>query len=247
MSAARLPFCNILQLRGTAWRPCRRGTTQSVGKELGRTLVHLRTQRRGSAQGERPRNAAKAGSDSQEARPTRNPVGDGRRPQRARNGLGPMARWKAQELHSLTKPAADLNPDDNQMADRACQVRRRSRRAALVTAKPGRTSACGCAMTCQGGKPKWQDQSGMPKREGFRDNLDEMGTSTFDSCAKRTWRTTLAPASRHTRATACSRDQGTRGRDARPGAPWSPRSAPWSPRRRVALLEYRSTVHVSLS
>ena len=88
-----------------------------VGKELVQVGLWAISELSGGGElKERGREGA-LGCDSQEAGPARHPGGDGRRPQQARHGSGAMACKEAQELHGLApKPAADLNPDDNQAA-----------------------------------------------------------------------------------------------------------------------------------
>ena len=88
-----------------------------VGKELVQVGLWAISELSGGGElKERGREGA-LGCDSQEAGPARHPGGDGRRPQQARHGSGAMACKEAQELHGLgPKPAADLNPDDNEAA-----------------------------------------------------------------------------------------------------------------------------------
>ena len=121
------------------------------------------------------------GCDSQEAGPARHPGGDGRRPQQARHGSGAMACKEAQELHGLApKPAADLNPDDNQAA--ASGVAKFGVRlmplAACRICHPAARLDVGARVcltkTCEGGNNSGIDGElgSMPKQEAVRDNLD---------------------------------------------------------------------------
>ena len=73
-------------------------------------------------------------------------------------------------------------------------------------------------------------QRGRPLATTSMRRSSETGTSRFMS-ASRTWRATLAPASRHTRATACSRGSARVDRtpEVAQAVRWSPResSTPW--------------------
>ena len=147
-----------------------------VGKELVQVGLWAISELSGGGElKERGREGA-LGCDSQEAGPARHPGGDGRRPQQARHGSGAMACKEAQELHGLApKPAADLNPDDNQAAASGVAkfgVRLMPLAECRICQDVG-ARVC-LTKTCEGGYNSGIDGElgSMPKREAVRDNLD---------------------------------------------------------------------------
>ena len=129
----------------------------------------------------------------------------------------PYVARAAQELHGLSaKPAANLDTDNDEAATPG---------SVSLLVRGGRDSAAWLDIGAGVGlaEPrKGRHDSGIegelgpvPEGETVRDNFDArasaIGTSTFMS-ARRTLRATLAPASRQTRATACSSGRARVGR-----------------------------------
>ena len=203
----------------------------SVPARIGEDLMQIRhgplAQLGGRGQLEQRRRVGALSRDREHTGPSRDPGGDGGGLHVSGDRRHAMACEEAQELHCFgAEPAADLDADHNEStAPRALEFRvglealapcsgRHCASRLHVGARVG-FAASGEGETMVASSASCEPcQRGRPLATTSMRRSSETGTSRFMS-ASRTWRATLAPASRHTRATACSRGQRAGGQNAR--------------------------------